>query len=142
MAESEHPYCRCLFYAANALARTITRLAEEAFAPTGLAPSPAFVLMTVHRQPGVQPSEIAAITMLSPSTVTRLVEKLEAKGLLRRESCGKATHIELTEAGQALGPVLQEAWAATQARTAGLLGEKACALTEHVYAAARVLEGG
>ena len=85
MAESEHPYCRCLFYAANALARTITRLAEEAFAPTGLAPSPAFVLMTVHRQPGVQPSEIAAIMMLSPSTVTRLVEKLEAKGLLLRK---------------------------------------------------------
>ena len=82
MTASPHPFCRCLFYAANALARTITRLSDDAFARTGLAPSLGFVLITVNRQPGVQPSEVAEIMMLDPSTVTRLVEKLQGKGLV------------------------------------------------------------
>ena len=113
MAEPEHPFCRCLFYAANALARNLTRLAEEAFAQTGLAPSLAFVVMTVARNPGIQPSEVARIMMLSPSTLTRLVEKLEGRGLVRREAKGKAIHIHLTAKGEALGPVLLAAWQAS-----------------------------
>jgi len=38
MSEQIHPYCRCLYYAANALARNISRLGEDAFVRTGLAP--------------------------------------------------------------------------------------------------------
>lgn len=137
MAEAPNPYCHCLFYAANVLARNVTRLAEEAFAEAGLAPSLAFVLMTVQRNPGIQPSDVAAVMMLSPSTVTRLVEKLEAKGLLLRTTEGKATFIRATEAGEELAPGLQEAWAAAHARIIARLGEeKAKALTEQVYAAA------
>jgi hypothetical protein len=36
MSEQVHPYCRCLYYAANARARNISRLGEDAFARTGL----------------------------------------------------------------------------------------------------------
>ena len=140
MAESPHPYCRCLFYSANALARTITGLTEEAFATTGLAPSLAFVLMTVQRNPGVQPSEVAKIMMLSPSTLTRLVEKLETKGYLKRETKGKATLIHVTDKGSALGPALLAAWQDTYARYTAVLGkEPAQALADQVYAAAVAL---
>ncbi len=38
MSEQVHPYCLCLYYAANALARNISRLSEDTFARTGLAP--------------------------------------------------------------------------------------------------------
>jgi len=143
MAEPTHPYCRCLFYSANALARNITRVAEEAFSRTGLAPSLAFVLMTVRSNPGIQPSEVARIMMLSPSTLTRLAEKLESKGLLRREAQGKTIRIHLTDQGEALGPALLEAWQETYRRYAAILGEgPARELTEHTYAAAVALEGG
>jgi hypothetical protein len=37
MSEQVHPYCRCLYYAANALARNISRLGEDAFA-RGISP--------------------------------------------------------------------------------------------------------
>ena len=141
MADPAHPYCKCLFYSANALARNLTRLAEEAFAQTGLAPSLAFVVMTVARNPGVQPSEVARIMMLSPSTLTRLVEKLEGRGLLHREAKGKAIHIHLTAKGEALGPVLLAAWQASSTRYAELLGpEQSMRLAELTYAAAQALE--
>ena len=143
MAETSHPYCRCLFYSANALARNITRVTEEAFARTGVAPSLAFVLMTVGRNPGIQPSEVARIMMLSPSTLTRLTEKLEGKGLLRREAQGKTIRIHLTDQGQALGPALLEAWQETFRRYTGILGEDAArALTDQTYAAAVSLDVG
>jgi DNA-binding MarR family transcriptional regulator len=141
MTETSHPYCRCLFYSANALARNTTRVAEEAFARTGLAPSLAFVLMTVRSNPGIQPSEVAKIMMLSPSTLTRLAEKLEAKGLLRREAQGKTIRIHLTAQGESLGPVLLEAWQDTFRRYTAILGEgPARELTEQTYAAAVALE--
>ena len=141
MADTPNPYCRCLFYSANALARTLTRVAEEAFARTGLAPSLAFVLMTVRRHPGIQPSEVAKIMMLSPSTLTRLADKLEAKGFLRREAQGKTIRIHLTDPGEALVPALLSAWQDTQKRYTAILGEgPAQELTEHTYAAAIALE--
>ena len=81
--------------------------------------------------------------MLSPSTLTRLAEKLESKGLLRREAQGKTIRIHLTDQGEALGPALLEAWQETYRRYAAILGEgPARELTEHTYAAAVALEGG
>jgi DNA-binding MarR family transcriptional regulator len=141
MVKDANPYCRCLFFSANALARNLTRISEAAFARTGLAPSLAFVLMTINRQPGIQPSEVAQIMMLSPSTVTRLVEKLETRGLLLREAQGKAILIHPTPAGEILYPELREAWRQTRAAYLGLLGEGAGQrLTEQVYAAALARE--
>lgn len=141
MSDAPHPYCRCLFYAANALARTITRHSEEAFAGTGLAPSLAFVLMAVNRRPGIQPSEVATLMMLSPSTVTRLVDKLEAKGLLNREFQGKAAFLQPTAKGTGLQPALQEAWSQVHARYTQILGaESSQALADQIYAAALALE--
>ena len=141
MVDVAHPYCTCLFYSANALARNVTRLAEESFAKAGLAPSLAFVLMTVRRNPGIQPSEVAKTMMLSPSTLTRLVDKLESKGLLRREAKGKAMLLHLTAQGEALGPALLAAWQDTYRSYTELLGEdEAKALTGQVYGAAIALD--
>jgi hypothetical protein len=38
MSEQVHPYCPCIYYAANAVARNISRLGEDVFARMGLAP--------------------------------------------------------------------------------------------------------
>lgn len=142
MEDAPHPYCSCLFFTANALARTVTRLTEEAFTPTGLAPSLAFVMMTVGREPGIQPSGIAALLRLSPSTVTRLVEKLEARGLIRRSAEGKAVHVLPTAEGEALLPRLAEARSLAHVRIADRLGgDTARVLTEHLHTAALTLDG-
>jgi hypothetical protein len=44
--------------------------------------------MTVNWNPGVRPLEAAEIMLLDPSTVTRLVEKLQSKGLVTRKNSG------------------------------------------------------
>jgi DNA-binding MarR family transcriptional regulator len=141
MTDPEHPFCRCLFYAANALSRNITRLGEDAFGRMGLAPSLGFVLMTVNRKPGIQPSEVAEIMMLDPSTVTRLVEKLQGKDLVSRESQGRTTLIHPTAAGQALMPELLAAWEQIHQRYSAILGQtEAQALAGAIYEAALKLE--
>jgi DNA-binding MarR family transcriptional regulator len=139
--ELQASYCGCLFYAANALARNVGRLADEAFAPTGLAPSYAFLLMTVNREAGIQPSELARVMMLTPSTVTRLVDKLVSKGYLERRSAGKASHLHPTERARAIDADLRAAWKNLYDRYAGLLGEAdSDALTASVFDAALRLE--
>lgn len=136
------PYCGCLYYAANALARVITRMAEDAFRPTGLSPSYAFLLLTVIKEPGIQPGALAGILMLSPSTVTRLLEKLDAKGYISRHVEGRCTRIYPTERGSALEAKLRESWRSLFLAYAEMLGEDhAKTLTDKVYQATLALEG-
>lgn len=139
--EKGSTYCRCLYYSANALAREMTRMAEEEFAVVGLAPSTALILLAVQEKPGVQPKEIAAIMHLTPSTVTRLVDKLVARGYVRRRAAGKA--IELSPAGKArtVYPKIREAWRNLYRRYSRVLGERqGQRLAAEVFGATQRLE--
>ena len=135
-----HPYCRCLFYSANALARSTTRLAEEAFAPAGLAPSAAYGLMAVLREPAIGPGRIAEIMMLDASTVTRLLERLEGKRLVRRRARGRAVSVVPTPAAEALRTTLERCAKQAYERFGKLLGRQMSRLTAGVFEAAVVLE--
>jgi DNA-binding MarR family transcriptional regulator len=141
MSEKNNKYCNCLYYSANALAREIGKLADEEFAVTGLAPSHAFLLMSVIEKPGLQPMEISRIMMLSPSTITRFIEKLESKGLVERETSGKYTSVFPTAKGKELKTRLADSWQALHKRYFAIIGpEKSQDLTAAVYAAALQLE--
>ena len=71
MSEKSLKYGSCMYYSANALARIITKIAEEEFGTFGISPSYAFLLMTINDKPGIKPMEISEIMMLNPSTITR-----------------------------------------------------------------------
>lgn len=130
----KNAYCRCLYYSANALARTLTRLAEEAFAPAGLAPSQALILMAVNRQPGIAAGEIAAVMQLDPSTVTRLTGKLEQKGFVKRHTEGKYTLVYPLAPALALDATLRTAWRNLNDRYSAVLGvEESARLAEELY---------
>ena len=70
----------CLYFTANALAREVTRLADDSFAETGLSPSHAFLVMVAANSPGIGPSELGDGLHLAPSTITRFIEALEHRG--------------------------------------------------------------
>ena len=123
MEKCDTKYCGCLYYSANALARVMTRMAEEEFASTGLTPSYAFVLMTVNSQPGIQPKELSQHMQLTPSTVTRLVEKLEARGFLERNIIGRSTEIHPTSKSLELNDKIEESWKNLYNRYSNLVGE-------------------
>jgi DNA-binding MarR family transcriptional regulator len=113
-------------------------MAEEEFAVTGLSPSHAFVLMTVCHKPGLQAGEISREMQLTPSTVTRLVEKLEHRRLLERESVGRSTRVTPTAAATELLPAVKAAWSRLYTRYTTLLGKEAAAqLTAATYEAAK-----
>ncbi len=129
-------YGVCLYHSANALARVMTKMADEAFAPTGLTTSHAFLLMTVNVTPGIQPTEISETMHLTPSTITRLMEKLEPKGLVERKSSGKITKVYPTAAGMELSGLVKECWLKLSASYAKTLGESDSAdFTSSVYEA-------
>ncbi len=141
MEKSNSKYRGCLYYSANALARLMTKIADEEFAITGLSSSYAFLLMTVNNKPGIQPKEISEQMQLTPSTITRLIEKMEQKKLLVRKSTGRSTEVFPTERSKALLPIIKEAWKNLYNRYAELLGEaEAKKLTADIYTAVNKLE--
>lgn len=138
--QAKSPYCNCLYYSANALSRIITRIAEEEFSVTGLAPSYAFLLMTVNRNSGIQPMEISRIMQLTPSTVTRLIEKMEARNFVTRETEGKFTKVFPTDKAKALDKTIKSAWQNLYHRYMEVLGEAPSRdLTTAIYDAAQKL---
>ncbi len=124
MKKCESKYCGCLYYSANALARIMTKLADEAFASTGLSSSYAFLLMTVNENPGVQPKEISQQMQLTPSTVTRLIEKMEYRGFLERKHIGRATKVYPTQKSIDLNDKIKEAWKKLYYQYSELIGKK------------------
>lgn len=134
--DAESPFCNCLFFTANALGRTITRLAEESFAPTGLSPSHAFVVMAVNKTPGVTPTALAAAMQLERSTVTRLVDYLDNKGWVKRKSEGRNIFLYPEKPAKVADARIRKAWQGLYEKYAQILGQEAARnLTAATYAA-------
>jgi MarR family transcriptional regulator, organic hydroperoxide resistance regulator len=111
MKSSESKYCRCLYFSANALARKAEKLARKSWRPVGLSPSHAYLLMLVIDDPGIQPGMLGEQLQLSPSTITRLMAKLEKQKLLIRIFEGRIANAYPTPKGKALKPNLDRAFA-------------------------------
>lgn len=140
MDKDDSMFCNCLYYSANALGRAMTRMADEEFAITGLAPSHAFVLIIVNKNQGIRPGLIAEQMQLSPSTVTRLIEKMEHGGLILRKNVGKITEVYSTNDGIKLDMKLHKAWNNLNRMYSTLLDEeKAKSLTSLLYEASKLL---
>lgn len=104
MKSSDSKFSKCLYFTANALARKVERLATDSWKPVNLSPSHAYLLMMVMEEPGLQPGCIANHLQLTPSTVTRLIEKLEEKKLVVRTSEGKITNVYPTPSAKKMLP--------------------------------------
>jgi DNA-binding MarR family transcriptional regulator len=141
MEKKDSKYCGCLYYSANALARLMTRMADEVFATTGLSASYAFLLMTVNAKPGIQPLEISRQMMLTPSTISRLIEKMEHKGLLIRRINGRYTEVHPTEESLKLDQQIKTAWKDLKLRYSRVLGKaQAARITADIYDSVRKLD--
>lgn len=120
----ERTYCGCLYFSSNALARVMTKMADEAFAPVGLSSSYAFLLMTVQKKPGINPKKIAQEMQLTASTVTRLIEKMEYRGLLERKVVGRTTEVFGTEKCADLQGEIKDCWKNLKMKYEELIGKQ------------------
>lgn len=119
----EQYFSNCLYFTANHLARLMNKMAEEEFAPLGISPTYAFLLMAVNEQPNITQTELSNILHIAPSTTTRFVEKLEVKKLVERKSEGKLTLVNLTDKGIAIQEEIKRCWKNLYKRYAEILGE-------------------
>lgn len=141
MKEKELLQC-CLYFTANSLARVMTTLAEDAFRSTGMAPNYAFLLMLVCEKPGTSQKEIGEHLQLSPSTITRFVDKLVAKGYMTRTNEGKTTLLQPTSKGLGMLDEIYASWARLYKQYSDILGEdEGKSLTEATWKATLKLEG-
>jgi len=108
MKTSQSKYRQCLYFTSNAFARKMEKLASSYWKVVDLSPSHAYLLMLACDEPGVQPGRIAEELQLQPSTVTRLIEKLEEKKLVVRTVEGKITNVYPTPKAKELYPKLQQ----------------------------------
>jgi DNA-binding MarR family transcriptional regulator len=95
-------FCNCAYFVSAALSRKITRLAEKNWATSGLSPSIGYLLLAVLEDPGIQPGMLGQQLQLAPSTITRLIEKLEQKKLIIRANDGKLIYVYPTPKGKKL----------------------------------------
>jgi len=107
MKSSSSRFNKCLYFSTNALARKVEKLAVANWKKLDLAPSHAYLLMMVLENPGAQPGSIADEMQLTPSTITRLIEKLEEKKLVIRTTEGKITNVYPTPKGKELLPKMK-----------------------------------
>ena len=111
MGVCDSKFHQCIYFASQALARKVEKLAIACWQPVGLSPSHAYLLMLVLENPGIQPMEICQQLQLTPSTITRLTEKLESRGLVNRHYEGKETHLQPTAMALDLQPMMQQCMA-------------------------------
>jgi DNA-binding MarR family transcriptional regulator len=86
-----------MYWASAALARKMNKIAEDAWAPIGLAPGQAYLLSLILDQPGRQPLDLSEELHLAPSTITRFIEKLVSNKLVVRVAEGKTTSVYPTQ---------------------------------------------
>jgi DNA-binding MarR family transcriptional regulator len=113
-----------LFFLSGALSRKLSKEADDLFASIGLSTSHALILLLVDKEPDIQPSSLAEKMYLKPSTITRLVEKLEQRGLVRRESQGRVTSIACTSEGADMASEIAQKWQGLLDQKREQLGER------------------
>ncbi len=127
-----------LYFSSNALSRLLRSLADDAFKPLGFSSSHAFLLLLVNNQSAIQPSELSNKLQLTPSTITRLIEKMEYRGYVERKSAGRATHVEPTSKSKKIDKKLRMARQQLHEQCTEILGERYTrVLTEMTHKAAK-----
>ncbi|HCY84532.1 MAG TPA: MarR family transcriptional regulator [Desulfobacteraceae bacterium] len=126
----------CLFFNTNAFSRHLLKLAEAEFAGLKLSPAHASLLLLVFETPGISPKDLSRLLQLNPSTVTRFVDALVKKKLVRKISRGKVAFVHPTPKADALRSKVAEAYKCLYLKYSEILGpETAILLSQHIAGA-------
>ncbi|BEV70551.1 MULTISPECIES: MarR family winged helix-turn-helix transcriptional regulator [unclassified Paludibacterium] len=105
------PSSEALGYLILGAKRRLTEILEEELAPLGLTAAQSAVIMQLYRGEENTPAGFCRLLDYDPGAMTRLLYRIEHKGLLRRAQNPqdrRSFRFELTEAGRALCPAMLE----------------------------------
>ncbi len=140
MNASDRYLSNCLYFTSNSLARKLNKLALQSFAPIGMTPSYAFLLLLIYENPGITPSELSLQLDLDPSTVTRLADKMIVRELIVKQAKGKTMHFNGTKKLNQLLPSLESCWFNLRDKYEAILGkEPAKKLVDLTFTVAELL---
>jgi DNA-binding MarR family transcriptional regulator len=123
-------FSNSLYFSTGVLAREIEKLAIECWKPTGLSPSHAHLLMQLSlMKSATSPSRLARSLFLSPSTITRLLQKLEKKELVHRIVYDRARMVMIAPDGANLIPLIEKCEDDFRDRCKHLLGKNTSLLS-------------
>ena len=123
-------------FASSVLFRMTNNIAKQELTFTGLSPSYAFLIIEVKRSPGIRMTELSERLFLDGSTITRLIEKLEAKGYVIRDSSPGISQVYLTDFGEKVYNNVVIAMENYQNELKSLLGKKTSKeLTKSIFIA-------
>jgi len=141
MADKNPQFDKCLYFTANALARVVSKIADQEFKRIGLSSAHAYVLMVVSQAPGIGHKDLAGRLRLAPSTVTRFVDSLVHQDLVEREGEGRCVSHSPTPAGTAKAKDVARVSETLMHRYTSVLGKQATRnLAGHMNRASEQLE--
>ena len=101
--------------------------ADEQLAALGVTASQFVVLASLAQGEGARSaSELCKVISYDAGAMTRMIDRLEAKGLIRRERCAddrRLVYLKLTEAGRAAYPRIRELSRRVQNRFLSAIGK-------------------
>lgn len=90
------------------VARTMRTRADQRARTRGMTRAQWVILARLERQPGMTQNAMAAIVEVEPITIARLVDRLEARGLVERKADPRDRRVWRLHLTPAAAPVLRE----------------------------------
>ena len=108
----KHPLERDPVVLVSDVARMVRTLADARARDHGMTRAQWMILVRLDRQPGMSQNELAALIEVEPITVGRLIDRLEARGMVERHADPQDRRIwrlHLTDAAQPMLKVIMRA---------------------------------
>jgi MarR family transcriptional regulator, transcriptional regulator for hemolysin len=90
------------------VARQMRTRADQRARMQGMTRAQWVILARLERQPGMSQNEMAAVVEVEPITIARLVDRLEARGVVERKSDPKDRRVWRLHLTPAATPILRE----------------------------------
>ena len=115
----------CIGVRVRMLSRAVSNLYDEALRPLGLKGSQLGLLVGTAKLGTARPAQVCDILRLDASTLSRNVERMQARGWLEvvPDEDGRAQPFRLTASGRALLDRAGPRWEEAQRAAAELIGE-------------------
>jgi MarR family transcriptional regulator, organic hydroperoxide resistance regulator len=95
-------------------------IAEVEFTKYGVHPGQEMILFHLWDEDGLSQSQIAEGVCVEPPTITKMVQRMEASGLVERRQDtqdARVSRVYLTDKGRAIEESLRRVWADLEAQT-------------------------